>query len=263
MMLTSLCRELYQFILCQGILLGGTAGLVFFPALAVVGQYFQKDRALAMAVASTGSPVGGVIYPIVLNKLIPQIGFPWAQRVCGFLSLFLVAIAAFAIRPSGVKRGGKLLLLEAFAKPVYSLQVAGLFLIILGIYTPYFYLATYGLEHGMDPTLAGYLFALVNAGSLVGRLLAGFGARRVGMFNVMTSACAASALLVFCWLAITSTGGLIALAVLYGACSGIVIALMMATLAQSAGHPGEVSHWDLHPPHADDRSAHTLVKPPS
>lgn len=242
MMLTSVCRELYQFILCQGILLGATAGLVFFPAIAVVGQYFVKDRPLAMAVASTGSPVGGIIYPVVLNRLIPHIGFPWAQRVCGFISLFLVSVALVTIRPSGAKRSGKLFLLEAFAKPAYSLQVGGLFLVMLGIYTPYFYLATYGTEHGMGSTLAGYLFALLNAGSLVGRLIAGFGARHVGMYNVMAFACLGSGLLVFCWLSITSTGGLIALAILYGATSGIVIALMMATLAHTAGHPSQVRY---------------------
>lgn len=38
MMLTSLCTELYQFILCQGILLGISCGLIFAPALAVIGH---------------------------------------------------------------------------------------------------------------------------------------------------------------------------------------------------------------------------------
>ncbi len=155
-MLTSLCTKLYQFILCQGILIGVSSGLIFTPALSVVGHYFFKKRAKAMAFASTGSPIGGTIFPAIMTNLLhnPKVGFPWAQRVCGFLSLFLLAIAAVIIRPMSVRRKGPLLLLEAFLNPAYSLQVAALFMAILGFWTPYFYIAEYGLAHGMVPTLA-------------------------------------------------------------------------------------------------------------
>ncbi|CAD0048075.1 unnamed protein product [Aureobasidium pullulans] len=201
MMLTSLCTEYYQFILCQGILLGMSCGL----------------RAMAMALASTGSPLGGIVYPVILNNLIPSIGFGWAQRVCGFLSLFLLAIAAVSLRPSGMRRKGNFILLDAFRNPTYSLQVAAMFMVILGLWTPYFYLANYGLAHGMSANLAGYLFALINAGSFLGRILGGLLANRVGQFNVVTAACYLSSLLLFCWLAISSSAGLVVFAVLFGA----------------------------------------------
>lgn len=174
MMLTSLCHEFYQFLLCQGILLGVSAGLIFAPALSVVGHYFFQKRAMAMSLASTGSPIGGIIYPVILNSLIPSIGFGWAQRVCGFLSLFLLGTAAFIIRPTGMKRKGRFILLEAFKNPACSFQVAALFMVVLGIWIPYFYLAEYGLAHGMSANLAGYLFALISSGSFVGRIFGGF-----------------------------------------------------------------------------------------
>ncbi|KAK8196813.1 hypothetical protein M8818_006980, partial [Zalaria obscura] len=142
-----LCHEFYQFLLCQGILLGVSAGLIFAPALSVVGHYFFQKRAMAMSLASTGSPIGGIIYPVILNSLIPSIGFGWAQRVCGFLSLFLLGTAAFIIRPTGMKRKGRFILLEAFKNPACSFQVAALFMVVLGIWIPYFYLAEYGLAH--------------------------------------------------------------------------------------------------------------------
>lgn len=125
MMLTSLCTELYQFVLCQGILLGVSCGLVFAPALAVIGHYFFKKRALAMSLASTGSPLGGIIYPVMLNNLIPSVGFGWAQRVCGFLSLGLLLLAAVLLRQTSMRRRNSLFLLEAFAKPAFFLQVSG------------------------------------------------------------------------------------------------------------------------------------------
>lgn len=241
MMLTSLCTKYYQFILCQGILLGLSSGLIFAPALSVIGHYFFKKRAMAMSFASTGSPLGGIIYPVILNNLIPSIGFGWAQRVCGFLSLFLLAVAAVAIRPSGIKRQGRFILPDAFKNPAYAFQVAALFMVVLGLLTPYFYLAEYGLAHGMDPKLAGYLFALINAGSFIGRMSGGVLSGWVGQFNVITSACYLSSMLLFCWLAITSSAGLIVLALFFGGTSGIIIALMMSTIAYTADHPSKVS----------------------
>lgn len=243
MMLTSLCTEFYQFLLCQGIFLGFSCGLIFAPALTVVGHYFFKKRAMAMAYASTGSPIGGIIYPVVLTNLInnPRVGFAWAQRTCGFISLFLLLIAAAAIRPRpGMTRKSSLVIPGAFKKPEYSLQVAGLFLVVLGFWTPYFYLATYAEAHGMSSALASYLFAIINAGSFAGRILGGTFAQHAGQFNVTASACYSSAVLLFCWLAITSSAGLIVLSVLFGGTSGIIIALMMSTVAHCAPHPSQV-----------------------
>jgi MFS family permease len=241
MMLTSLCKDYYQFLLCQGILLGMSCGLVFAPALSVVGQYFMRRRALAMSLASTGSPLGGLIFPIILKELIPAIGFPWAQRVCGFVSLFVLGIAAVLLRPTGMRRQGKVFLLEAFKKPAYILQVAALFMVVLGLWTPYFYIADYALDHHVSPNIAGYLLSLVNAGSFIGRFAAGYLAGWFGQYNVITFACYASSILLFSWLAITSSAGLIILAILFGATSGIIIALMMSTLAHCADHPSKVS----------------------
>ncbi|KAB5583464.1 major facilitator superfamily domain-containing protein [Coniochaeta sp. 2T2.1] len=246
MMLTSLCREYYQFLLCQGILLGLSCGLIFAPALSVVGHYFSRRRAMAMAYASTGSPIGGTVYPLILTKLInsPDVGFPWAQRVCGFVSLFLLLVAAVTIRPvPSMQRKGNPIVLEAFLNPAYSLQVAGLFLVVLGFWTPYFYLASYAQEHGMAPRLASYLFAILNAGSFAGRMLGGTFAHRLGQFNVVTFSCYASAILLFCWLRITSSAGLIVFSVLFGAMSGIIIALMMSTMAQCAPHPSQIGTY--------------------
>ncbi|KAK7717658.1 hypothetical protein SLS64_003153 [Diaporthe eres] len=246
MMLTSLCREFYQFLLCQGILLGFSCGLIFAPALTVVGHYFFKKRAMAMAYASTGSPIGGIIYPIVLTNLInnPSVGCAWAQRTCGFISLLLLLIAAVMIRPRpGMTRKSSLIILDAFNKPAYSLQVAGLFLVVLGFWTPYFYLATYAEAHGMSPALASYLFAIINAGSFAGRVLGGTFAQCAGQFNVTALACYSSAVLLFCWLAITSSAGLIVLAVLFGGTSGVIIALMMSTVAHCAPHPSQIGAY--------------------
>lgn len=243
MMLTSICYEFWHFLLCQGILLGVSSGLIFAPALAVIGHYFFEKRAMAMSFASTGSPIGGIIYPIILNNTIPSLGFGWAQRICGFVSLALILAAFIAIRPTGMRRQSKFILLEAFGKPVYSLQVAALFLLVLGLWTPYFYLAQYGITYGMSASLANYLFALINAGSFVGRVSGGVLADYLGQLNVITAASYISSILLFCWSAAFSSAGLVVLSIFIGASTGIIIALMMSTIAHTADHPSKVTSF--------------------
>ncbi|KAH8655726.1 major facilitator superfamily domain-containing protein [Xylariales sp. PMI_506] len=248
MMLTSLCTELYQFVLCQGLLVTIASGGVFTPALSIVGQYFSRKRPLAMALASTGSPTGGILYPIIMNNLLPpnsSIGFPWAQRICAFLSFFLLVIACATVRSPAnqQRRRGPWLLLGAFRKPVYLLQILAYFLMVLGLWTPYFYLAEYGISHGMSSNVATYLFAVINGGSLVGRVIGGAASMRYGQFNVTSAASVALGILFFCWLRIFSPAGIVVLAVLIGAVSGIIIALMVVTLAHTADHPSEIGTY--------------------
>ena len=43
--------------------------------------------ALATGIAASGSSLGGVIYPIVLYKVLRKVGFSWAVRIIGFIAL--------------------------------------------------------------------------------------------------------------------------------------------------------------------------------
>lgn len=70
----------------------------FTPALAVVGHWFQRRRAYAIGIVASGSALGGVIYPIMLQRLIPRIGFAWAVRVAGFLTLACLCVSCLTMR---------------------------------------------------------------------------------------------------------------------------------------------------------------------
>ncbi|GAB7355508.1 hypothetical protein MBLNU459_g5997t1 [Dothideomycetes sp. NU459] len=244
-MLTSVCKEYYQFILAQGVLGGLTNGLAYAPAIAIIGQYFHKKRALAMGIASSGSSLGGVIFPIMLNRLFnhSSVGFGWAVRITGFLILALALIAVATVVPRFPPRVGKYLLLEAFKQPTYSIQVAGIFLVIWGLLTPFFYLPTFAEAHGISLDLSIYVLAILNAASVFGRLLTGPASTTLGRFNTLTLASLICSILVFCWLRITSLASIIVFSVLYGFFSGFIVALFPATLAQVARHPSEIGSY--------------------
>ncbi len=243
-MLTSVCNHYYQFLLAQGVLGGIASGLAYAPSVAILQQYFLVHRALAMGIASSGSSLGGVLFPIMLNRLLHHstLGFGWTLRVLGFLVLGLCIVACVAVVPRKdlPRRKGKYLLMDAWRKPQYAVQVAGLFLVFWGMFTPFFYLPTYARQHGMSEDLALYTIAILNAGSLVGRLLSGPVTNFIGRFNLLALCSFASGVLIFCWLRIASEAAIIVFSVLYGFFSGIIVAMFPTTIAAVATSPNEI-----------------------
>lgn len=53
---------------------------------------------MALGIVVMGSSIGGVILPIMLIHLIPEVGFGWAIRICGFLILALLIFANLVVR---------------------------------------------------------------------------------------------------------------------------------------------------------------------
>ena len=69
MMVTSICREYWQFFLAQGVMVGVGNGLLFLPSIAIVPQYFSENKALASGIVAAGSCIGA-FFP---TKSLPTI----------------------------------------------------------------------------------------------------------------------------------------------------------------------------------------------
>jgi len=244
-MLTSLCTRYYEFMLCQGVLGGLSMGLAYQPAIAVVGHYFRHKRPVAIGIAASGSSLGGILLPIMLNRMLNHttLGFGWSQRIVGFVVLVLAIVAVITIRPGVAPRSGSHLLPQAFEKPEYTFQIIGLFLIVWGVFIPFFYLPTYAEAHGMSINMSWYLVSIMNTGSMFGRLISGYVAVAVGPFSLLSACCTIYGVLALCWLRATSNAALIVLGVLFGFFSGGIIGLMLSTISHVAPRPNEIGTY--------------------
>ena len=58
MMMTSICKEYWQLMLAQGIVVGVGHGCLFVPSVAILPSYFSTRKAFAQGLAASGSSLG-------------------------------------------------------------------------------------------------------------------------------------------------------------------------------------------------------------
>lgn len=97
LMMASLSKKYYQFVLSQGVCSPLGASMIFYPSMTAVVTWFYQKRALALGITASGSSLGGVIFPIMVQRLIPEVGFGWSMRICAFLILGLMVVANLTI----------------------------------------------------------------------------------------------------------------------------------------------------------------------
>lgn len=174
------CNHFSKVFLSQGIGAGLGAGITYVPSVAVVSHYFSKRRALAMTIVASGSSVGSVIHPIMLNHTLgTRLGFGNAVRASAGLVGGLLLVACLLMRtriPTHKKStGGRKLLKKLSRDSAYISATLGFILsfallasidrptvyyrlmtFTAGFYYPQFYLQLDATSHHLDKTFSFY-----------------------------------------------------------------------------------------------------------
>lgn len=205
-MMLSLAARYWQVVLAQGLCIGLGAGLMFTPAVAVLQSYFSSRIGLASGLAAAGSSLGGIIYPVVLYRLVGEIGFPWGVRVIGFICLAtLVPPLLFLRQRVRPPRARAMFDTTAFTDGAWLLFTIGCLLGFVGIYVMFFYLSYYGLATGTaDASMAFYIVPILNASSMFGRTLPNWLSDKTGPLNVLIPGAFICGVLVLCMQAVHS-----------------------------------------------------------
>ena len=228
--------EYWHFIIVFGIVGGSGSAFIFVPAISAIGHFFFIGRGNATGMASAGGSIGGIIFPLMLERLFPKLGFAWSTRVMGFVVMILLAIGNVLIRSRlPPKKGGSVLPdFRIFRNLPFTLTTAGVFFYEVGIFIPISCLSSYALAHGFSTTFSYRIQAILNAGSFFGRWLPGYIADRIGRFNTMILTlmlCLISILAL--WLpAQNSTPLFVLFAILFGFGSGSNIGLTPVCIGQ-------------------------------
>lgn len=231
--MASLSTTYWQLFLSQGLCLGIGSGLMFCPTLSLVSTYFSRNRSLAIGVTASGSSTGGLIFPAIVEQLLPRIGFPWTMRVLGFLSLgMLLPSFIFFKQRVPPRKGGPLVEWTAFQDASYAIFTLGIFFMFWGLYVAFFYIGSYATEViGVDESTSINLLLIMNGAGFFARILPNILADRyTGPVNLLIPVVIISSIILFCWISVTRLGELYAFSVFYGTFAASLQSLFPASL---------------------------------
>ncbi|KAI1373407.1 major facilitator superfamily domain-containing protein [Hypoxylon crocopeplum] len=235
LMMVSLSKEYYQIFLAQAIVSGIGTSFLFYPTVAAAGTWFKRHRALAFGIMVSGSSLGGVVLPIMVQHLIVDVGFGWAMRITAFLILGLLVFGNIAVK-SRLPPVRKPFALQEYLAPFleipFLLLAIGSFFVYVGAFLPFNFIIVQAKEAGVETNLTNYLVPIINAASIFGRIFPAHLGDKYGVFNVCIIFTLFSGVISLAlWLPAASTAPIIAFAVLYGFASGLTLAIIPALVA--------------------------------
>ncbi|KPM41900.1 hypothetical protein AK830_g4629 [Neonectria ditissima] len=238
--MTSLCTTYWQIFLAQAVCLGVGNGFTFVPALTILSQYFKRNRAFAVGLAAAGAAVGGLVYPVLINWLIfhDNVGFPWTLRIMGFVMLATYLPCLIWYKPRlPPRKTGPWIDTSAFTELPFVFFSLSMFFNFWGLYFAFFYLGTFAQDQiGVAEPI--YLLMVLNGIGIIGRIAPTIIADQwTGPLNMLIPISFAASLLVFCWVAVDSSGGLYAFAVIYGLLAAALQALFPAVATTMTPDP--------------------------
>ncbi|KAJ3715914.1 major facilitator superfamily domain-containing protein [Lentinula guzmanii] len=228
------------YLLSQGIGVGLAQGLLFTPGMAVLAHHFKRYRTLVFGIFAAGASIGGVILPIALQRLFDKVGFAWGVRILAFIVLVCVGTGFICCTTRfPPRKGGRVLDIRVFKTPSYTLLVLGAGFVGLGLYAPVNFGVVYATDHGMSQQLAFYSLAILNAGSLFGRILPNVLATMFGPLNLLIGSCTVSSVSLYVWFTATRNAGMLAFQAIYGITSGAYVSCLPAATASLTKNPNE------------------------
>ena len=222
-----------------------------------VAHWFMERRGLASGIAFMGGGIGGVLFPLMIQSILPQVGWGWSIRILGFVLLTLCGIsAAFCRSRIPPRKGAATTWRDKLPDPrifmdgtgAMAATTAGVLLTDLAYfipitYAPSYYIDRQRLSHDAKFTgsaaFAYQLLAILNAASCVGRFVAGDLADRFGRYNTMVVSLFLCTVSVLCfWLTdillpnLDNYALLVVFVILFGFVSGSNVSLTPICLGQ-------------------------------
>ncbi|TVY81657.1 Riboflavin transporter MCH5 [Lachnellula suecica] len=229
------CTKYWEIFLVFGVLGGLGSSLIFTPSIAAPSHYFNRRRGNATGIISAGGACGGIVYPIILQTVVPKLGFTWATRIMGIITIVMLIIANLLITtrlPRTTRKPHPDFRILADGR--FSATTLGVFMLEMGIFLPLTYLPSYAINNGYDFDFAYQALSILNVGSAFGRWLPGFFSDKIGRYNTAIIFIFVTIFSIFvCWLPFgDQMPGLVTFALLFGFASGSNISLTPVCIGQ-------------------------------
>ncbi|KAI9620565.1 hypothetical protein KEM48_008102 [Puccinia striiformis f. sp. tritici PST-130] len=159
--LSSYSTSAFHILLSQGIGYGVGGCALYYAALSHLPEWFDQRQGFANGLVFTGTGLGGVVFPLILNSLLGRFGAKLALQIVTALFSIPIFLAVFFICPrvSNVHQRQ-----DSSVHSVSSLEDKTL---------PSLYLPTYIHCLGLGSVTGSALLSILNAGTIFAQLAGG------------------------------------------------------------------------------------------
>lgn len=234
LLLASISRALWQVYLSYGLLLGLGVGCSFLPSNTAAGQWFLRRRGLATGIAVAGSGVGAIVTAPIAERLISSYDWRIAMRFIALVGFMVLLVAAGLVR-SRAQRHRTSVLSQMRRDPIFRTIYLSAFVGSYGYWIPFVHIVPFARDQGVSVAEAALLVSVMGAGNIVGRVVLGAAADRVGRLRIFQLSLAAMAVAIFLWPFARGPSGLVPFAAAYGFFAGAFISLLFALTADYFG----------------------------
>ncbi|KAI8996259.1 MFS general substrate transporter [Trametes punicea] len=241
MLASAFCTEVWQFFITMGVMQGIADALVFPVIVALPAQWFTRYQGFATGVVVAGSSLGGAIASLIYREMLSAVGLRKSLVIFTAIDVVSLGAAYFMIEERQNEQERPELVwfdVEFFRDPVFWSVAGCFFFIVFGYLAPIFLISTFTVEKvsNLPELLAALPVVVLNLSAALGRTLVGFVADFFGPVNSLLVAIALSGLTqLVVWTFVSTYGGIMAFAILYGFFCGCFISLVSAVVARIYG----------------------------
>ncbi|KAI8138623.1 major facilitator superfamily domain-containing protein [Fennellomyces sp. T-0311] len=220
--------QIWQLYLSLSICSGCGGGALWLAAYRVTPQWFNKRRGLAMGIVASGSGLCGLIIPFIATGISKSsLGVYWNFRILAIVFLFLDIFVCIVMRERPVQRqlaintSGPNVNFKVLKNGNFVLWIVACIPQALVSQLPFQIVPSYGTYLGLTELQNTSLIAIMSGLNIIGRILQGAVADRIGSLNtvIITSIICALGCF-FIWTFAMSYTTILVFSIIYGLFSG-------------------------------------------
>ncbi|KAH7103725.1 MFS general substrate transporter [Auriculariales sp. MPI-PUGE-AT-0066] len=177
----------WHFIVTQGIVYSLGGSLLSFPSVAFLFEWFPERRGLAMGILFSGTGIGGIAMPFVIDEMLRTLGQRWTFLIlaASFVGLLVPCFVFIKPRlpavPSNTRTRTRLIDVSFLRNGAFWPLFVCSTLQGLGNFVPGIYLPSYTTDIGLGNTAATLFAALINGASVPGAIFIGWATDRLDL----------------------------------------------------------------------------------
>ena len=226
-------------VVTYGIGVGCASACVYISGIAAVGEWFKKQRDIALGIAISGIGVGTLVAAPVSAMLIERYGWRGAFAIFGWSSgLLLLLAAALTARPPAESGKTKSAVMHKVRTPAFAFLYISLLFAGIAVFVAFVFIPPYAADIGVSRVAAAAVIGYVGASSVVGRLGLNALAPRFGLLNMYVASFVILLASFALWLLTHEYALLVAFGLVMGVGYGGVAAMSPAVTAEIFGVEG-------------------------